>query len=73
MMVFAPRRRFGIKSTAPETGEFCVFDVSNEYIVDPDDFLSMGKATPFEGRRVYGKCLLTVYDGKPVYVEGVAK
>ena len=67
MMVFAPRKRFGIKGGAPETGDLCVFDVEKEYTVNPDDFLSKGKATPFEGQRLFGECLLTVYNGKTVY------
>ncbi len=58
-----PRERFGVKSDAG----FTVFDIAEEYTVDPTDFASMGKATPFEGKRVKGKCLLTVYDGKTVY------
>ena len=59
-----PRERFGIES---DPG-FTVFDLGNEYEIDPIDFLSMGKSTPFTGMRVYGKCLLTVYNGKAVYV-----
>ena len=59
-----PRERFGIDS---DVG-FTVFDLSDEYTVDPDDFLSMGKSTPFEGMRVLGRCLATVYNGKAVYV-----
>ncbi len=58
-----PRERFGIKSDAG----FTVFDVGHEYEINPDDFLSMGRATPFEGTKVYGKCLLTVYNGEAVY------
>ena len=58
-----PRERFGIKSDAG----FTVFDIGEEYTVDPEDFASMGKATPFKDWRVFGKCLLTVYDGKAVY------
>ena len=60
-----PRERFGIKS---DTG-FTVFDIGTEYAVNPEEFASMGRATPFENWRVYGKCLLTVYDGKAVYVD----
>ena len=60
-----PRERFGIKSDAG----FTVFDIDEEYTVDTKDFASMGKATPFEGWRVFGKCLLTVYDGKAVYAD----
>ena len=58
-----PRERFNIRS---DTG-FTVFKLDEKYKIDPDDFMSMGKATPFEGDEVYGKCLLTVYDGKVVY------
>ena len=59
-----PRERFGIES---DPG-FTVFDLGDEYEIDPADFLSMGKSTPFTGMRVFGKCLLTVYGGKAVYV-----
>ncbi len=58
-----PRERFGIDT---DVG-FTVFDVGCEYKVDPADFISMGKSTPFEGKRVFGKCLLTVYEGRIAY------
>ena len=58
-----PRARFNITTDAG----FTVFEVGKEYEIDPDDFLSMGKATPFKGKRVFGKCLLTVYNGEAVY------
>ena len=58
-----PRERFNITT---DSG-FTVFEVGKEYEIDPDDFLSMGKATPFKGKRVFGKCLLTVYNGEAVY------
>ena len=63
LMSDAPRERFSIDS---DTG-FTVFDLDSEYVINPDDFLSMGRATPFEGERVFGKCLLTVYGGRAVY------
>ena len=59
-----PRERFGISS---DVG-FTVFDLDSEYDIDPSNFISMGKSTPFEGMRVFGKCLATVYNGKAVYV-----
>jgi len=58
-----PRERFGISS---DRG-FTVFDIGEEYTINPDEFLSKGRATPFKDARVFGKCLLTVYDGKAVY------
>ena len=63
LMAINPRKRFGL----PETEDFCVFDVGEEYKVDPRSFKTMGRSTPFEGDKVYGKCLLTVCDGKVVY------
>ena len=60
-----PRERFNIKSDAG----FTVFDIGEEYSVNPDEFLSMGKATPFKDWKVFGKSLLTVYDGRTVYVD----
>ena len=44
-----PRKRFNI-TTDPG---FTVFEVGHEYEINPDDFLSMGKATPFKGKRVF--------------------
>ena len=65
LMSDAPRARFNIKS---DPG-FCAFKLDEKYKIDPDDFLSMGRATPFEGDEVYGRCMLTVYDGRVVYSE----
>ena len=58
-----PRKRFGI----PLGNDFTVWDLNAEYSIDPGDFLSMGKATPFVGRQVNGKCMLTVYHGQIAY------
>ena len=51
----APCRRFNIPT---DTG-FTVFDLNDTYRIDPADFLSCGKATPFTGWEVQGRCLLT--------------
>ncbi len=63
LLVVNPRKRFGI----PMGNDFTVWDLDHEFIVDPQDFLSMGKATPYEGCKLLGKCVLTVCDGQPVY------
>ena len=65
LLCFAPRKRFGISSDAG----FSVWDLDREYEIDPEEFLSMGKATPFEGMKVSGRCLLTACDGQIVYQE----
>lgn len=54
LMAVNPRRRFGI----PFSG-FSVWDLSAEYEIDPASFASKGRATPFEGRKVFGKHVLT--------------
>ena len=62
-LVTAPRARFGL----PMGSDFSIWDLEAEDTVDPAKFLSKGKSTPFAGRRVRGRCLLTVYGGKIVY------
>ena len=63
LMSINPRKRFGIK----ETGDICVFALDSEYEVDPDEFLTMGRSTPFAGMRVKGENLITVCGGKTVW------
>ena len=58
-----PRNRFGI----PMGKDFSVWDLEEAYAIDPEEFLSMGKASPFTGWQVFGRCLATVCDGKLVY------
>jgi len=58
-----PRKRFGIQSDPGRS----IWNLEEEYIIDPDDFLSKGKATPFKGWKVFGRCIETVYNGNTVY------
>ncbi|MBQ9116821.1 MAG: dihydroorotase [Clostridia bacterium] len=61
----APRKRFGL---ADEPESFSLWDLSVEYEIRPEEFATKGRSTPFEGKRVFGRCLLTVKNGKAVYV-----
>ena len=63
LMAVNPRNRFKI----PMGNDFTVWNLNKEFTVDPADFLSMGKATPFAGWKLRGECVLTVCDGKVVY------
>ena len=63
LLTVRPRQRFGLACG----GDYSLWDLDASYLVDPADFLSQGKATPFEGQSVYGKCLLTVCGGKAVW------
>ena len=63
LLVWNSRKRFNI----PLGNDFSLWDLNAEYEIDPADFVSMGKATPFQGWKVNGRCLLTVCDGRIVY------
>lgn len=63
LMVINPRKRFDI----PLGCDYSIWDIEEEYTIDPSEFVSLGKATPFEGWKVNGRCLATVCDGKIVY------
>lgn len=58
-----PRRRFGL----PLGTDYSIWDLNAAYPIDPKDFLSKGRATPFAGWQVSGKCIATICDGKLVY------
>ncbi len=64
-----PSERFGVGGglEAGSPADFTVFDLNAEYTVSSGDFVSMGRSTPFEGLRVFGKCLLTVVGGETVW------
>ncbi len=66
IMSIAPAKRFSLP-VGYDKGSMCVFDLEHEYVINPDDFVSQGKATPFEGKSVYGLCEATFYGGKEVY------
>lgn len=63
LMAINPRRRFGLQST----DDICVYDLQSEYKIDPSEFKSKGKSTPFDGMTVSGKNLLTICGGKAVW------
>ena len=63
LLVSNPKARFGI----PPGNEFSVWDLNESYTIDPEAFLSKGRATPFAGREVFGRCCLTVFGGQIVY------
>ena len=62
-LIRKPRARFSL----PLGTDFSVWDLNAEYAVDPAAFRSRGRATPFAGRTVRGRCLATFYQGTQVY------
>ena len=69
----SPNRRFGIPMglAIGQPASFSLWDLNAESSVDSAEFVSKGKATPFEGWKATGKCLMTVAQGKLAYREGV--
>lgn len=64
-----PRKRFGIGTefAVGQPADFTVYHLDNQYAIDPETFLSKGRATPFAGKEVQGECVLTICDGKIAY------
>ncbi len=75
LMSINPAKRFGFDCGLNDgkPANFTVFDLDSKYTINPDDFLSKGKATPFEGCEVFGECLMTVCDGEIAYQKGEVK
>ena len=70
MMTDAPRARFPLPPAALTPGspaDLTVFNLGATYTVTPEDFCSLGRATPFAGMAVYGRCELTMAGGKTVW------
>ena len=59
LMSVNPRKRFHIKDSG-----ICVYDLGKEYAIDPNEFETKGRSTPFSGRKVYGENIMTVIGGK---------
>ena len=59
LMSVNPIKRFHIKDSG-----ICVYDLGKEYAIDPNEFETKGRSTPFSGRKVYGENIMTVIGGK---------
>ncbi|MBO5851699.1 MAG: amidohydrolase family protein, partial [Clostridia bacterium] len=60
-----PRKRFGVT----DNQGFTVWNLEKSYNINSNEFLTKGRSTPFENDKVFGRCLLTVYEDKIVYIE----
>lgn len=65
LLSIRPRQRFHL----PLGNDFCLWDLESSYLIDPERFASMGRATPFAGMTVQGRCVLTAYQGRAVYMD----
>ena len=69
LMSTKPGERFGIETGLKEGGDanLCVWSLDDEYTVEPEEFLTKGRATPFAGMKVFGRCLMTMVKGEIVW------
>ncbi len=69
IMAINPRKIFGLPAgiKAGDKADFTVVDREKEWVVNPQEFVSLGKFTPFDGVKLTGDVVLTAYDGKIVY------
>ncbi len=71
-MSLAPARILGLEGGRIEVGapaDFTAVDLNEEWTIDPAQFVSKGKNSPFGGRKVFGRVKLTVVDGEIKYRE----
>lgn len=69
-MSYNPAKILGLDKGVIEEGkpaDLVVFDAKRQYVIDPAQFQSKGRNTPFAGRSVKGMVVATVVDGKVVY------
>ena len=69
LLAINPRKRFGISggTDVGESADFTVIDLNAEYEINPDEFYSKGRATPFAGKKVKGKVIHTYIGGKKIF------
>ena len=73
LMYDEPRRRFGLDTNpirqelANDAPTFAIWDLDQQYTIDPEEFMTKGRSCPFEGWNVKGRCLMTVVDGRIVW------
>lgn len=65
LMSTNPRTRFGL----PQGENYSLWDLNTSYVVNPEEFLTMGRATPFAGETVFGRCKATIVGGQLVWLE----
>ena len=69
LMSEKPAKRFSLENgiEVGKKAQLTVFDLNREYEINPDEFLTMGRATPFKGEKVFGKCLFTLCGDRIAY------
>ena len=75
VMCLNPRKRFGIEGgiNPGQRADIAVIDPEKNGIIDPDDFYSMGRATPFEGWETTGDIIFTMAGGAIAWQQSAKK
>lgn len=71
-LTFSPAKLLG-KSIALVPGtdaDFTLIDTKSTWQVNPEEFSSMGRSSPFAGQVLKGKIAATWFKGKPIYSKG---
>ena len=72
-MTSAPAALFHLKAGSLEAGmpaDITVIDLEKEWVVDADKFYTRGTHSPYVGRRLKGRAVMTVVDGRIVMRDG---
>lgn len=71
VMSINPRKIFGLESGIQigKPADIAIVDPKAKWVVNPEEFISMGKATPFAGKTLTGKVIATIYNGDFAYSE----
>ena len=71
VMSINPRKIFGLESGIQigKPADITIVDPKAKWVVNPEEFISMGKATPFAGKTLTGKVIATIYNGDFAYSE----
>lgn len=75
LMSDSPNEIFEIGNDIKEgkMANLAIFDLETEYKINASEFLSKGKSTPFDGMKVFGKCMMTMYKGDIVWKENLTE
>ncbi|MDD3362538.1 MAG: dihydroorotase [Hespellia sp.] len=71
-MSYNPSNILGLGKGSLEVGKVADITIINpnaEYVIDKEEFVSKGRNTPFDGRKVKGKVMTTICDGTIVFKE----
>jgi dihydroorotase len=69
-MSVTPARVFGLPGGTLRRGsvaDITIFDPTEEWVVDPEAFLSKGRNSPYRGKRVTGRATCTIVGGRVVF------